>query len=120
MKEYKIITSVKELEKYIGKIIVTVKSQSERETEHNTTIRLLTKIEKTNYGRNGTLLGNRIYGKFATYLNKDGKIIPVMFNNGDESNSSFICYVRIPTEKEIKTFIKNWKIYLYQKYNTVF
>ena len=103
------ITTVEELEKYIGKLIVTEigKAQGDGATH---SLRILTKIicphfydQSMNYG-DKPLMPLKIYGKHVMRLDENGKFASSFgfkrFASESQTYTSSTIYARLPTTEE--------------------
>ena len=110
-----IIKTVDELRQRIGKFVVL--SYNNKFDDNTIIMKLLTEVDKgwlrdfnacSRQVKQSQIFGYNIYGKFSAQMN------PFMpFLGGKETYSNSFMYARDPTEKEIKKFMQNWRIYLY-------
>lgn len=112
--EEKKITSPQELEKYIGKLVVT--HYDGNNYEHSASMRILSKIENTQGKTN--LKGCHIYGKFILGINYNNTIDKYFINYTHALYSSRIDYVRLPTTKEKHKFMELYTQFNMNQYKT--
>lgn len=102
MIEEKIITTPQELEKYVGKLIVTHYNWG----SYSKSIRILAKIEGTK--DKTSLLGCRIFGKYILKFKRNGIAEPTFSCEECSLYAINVEYVTLPTTEEKHLFMEKY------------
>ena len=103
MIEEKRITTPQELEKYVGKLIVTHYGSW---GSYSKSIRILAKIEGTK--DKTSLLGCRIFGKYILRFKRNGIAEPIFSCRECSLYASNVEYVTLPTTEEKHLFMEKY------------
>lgn len=113
MIEEKRITTPQELQKYVGKLIVTHYASW---GSYSKSIRILAKIEDTK--DKTSLLGCRIFGKYILRFKRNGIAEPIFCCKEGSLYASNVEYVTLPTTEEKHLFMEKYlPIKLKNNYN---
>jgi hypothetical protein len=103
MIEEKIITTPQELEKYVGKLIVTHYGSW---GSFSKSLRILDRI--SNYKDKTSLIGCQIYGRYILRVKKDGTLENYFCCKEVSLYASNVEYVTLPTTEEKHLFMEKY------------